>query len=63
MISVVRGSVHAALVAGLMVVIPSGSQAQDSDIQKQLANPIASLTVVPIQVNFDFGIGPGQISS
>jgi hypothetical protein len=63
MISVVRGSVHAALVAGLMVVIPSGSQAQDSDIQKQLANPIASLTVVPIQVNFDFGIGPERHGS
>jgi hypothetical protein len=63
MISKVRGSVHAVLVAELMVVLPSGSQAQDSDVQKQLTNPIASLTVVPIQANFDFKIGPAQDGS
>jgi hypothetical protein len=63
MISMIRGLGHAVLVAGLMVVLPSGSQAQDSDIQKQLANPIASLTVVPIQTNFDFKIGPAQDGS
>ena len=32
--------------------------AQDSDIQQQLANPVTSLTLVPIQVNYDRGIGP-----
>jgi hypothetical protein len=63
MISKVRGSVHAVLIAELMVVLPSGSQAQDSDIQKQLSNPIASLTIVPIQNNFDFKIGPAQEGS
>jgi len=63
MISIVRGSGYAVLVAGLMMVLPSGSHAQDSDIQKQLANPIASLTVVPIQTNFDFKIGPAQDGS
>lgn len=36
----------------------SSSQAQDSDIQKKLANPIASLTLLPIQVNYDTNIGP-----
>jgi len=46
-----------------MVVLPSGSQAQDSDIQKQLANPMASLTIVPIQTNFDSKIGPAQDGS
>ena len=34
-----------ALAAGLM----SEARAQDSDIQKQLSNPIASLTLLPIQ--------------
>jgi hypothetical protein len=63
MISEARRSVHAVLVAGLMVVLPSGSQAQDGDIQKQLSNPIASLTIVPIQTNFDFKIGPAQDGS
>jgi hypothetical protein len=32
--------------------------AQEADIQQQLANPISSLTLVPIQVNYDRGIGP-----
>jgi hypothetical protein len=63
MISIVRGLGHAVLVVGLAVVLPSGSQAQDGDIQKQLANPIASLTVVPIQANFDFKVGPAQDGS
>ena len=58
-----RGSVYAFVVGALMAVLPSGSEAQDNDIQKQLANPIASLTVVPIQTNFDFKIGPAQNGS
>ncbi len=32
--------------------------AQDSDIQQKLANPIASLTLLPIQVNYDTNVGP-----
>jgi hypothetical protein len=63
MIPLVRESVHAVLVVGLMVALPTSSSAQDSDIQKQLANPIASLTVVPIQINFDSKIGPAQDGS
>ena len=29
----------------------------ESDVQKQLANPVASLTILPIQVNYDARIG------
>lgn len=45
------------------VCAPEPLQAQGDDIQKQLSNPIASLTVVPIQSNFDFGIGPDRDGS
>lgn len=47
-------------VIALMAMLPSAGQAQDSKIQQQLSNPIASLTVVPIQVNYDARIGPLQ---
>ena len=42
----------------LVALLPPVSQAQDSDIQKQLSNPIASLTTVPFQLNYDTNIGP-----
>lgn len=47
-----------ASVVAALVVLPGGGQAQDSDIQKQLANPIASLTLIPFQLNYDTNIGP-----
>jgi hypothetical protein len=34
--------------------------AQDTDLAKKLANPVADLISVPIQSNYDFGIGPGD---
>jgi hypothetical protein len=34
--------------------------AQEADLAKKLANPIADLISVPIQSNYDFGVGPGD---
>lgn len=34
--------------------------AEETDLAKKLANPIADLISVPIQSNIDFGIGPGD---
>jgi hypothetical protein len=48
------------VVLGLTGIFASVANAQDSDVQKQLSNPIASLTVVPLQSNFDFNIGPAH---
>lgn len=44
----------------LAAFLPSALQAEDNDLAMKLANPIASLISVPIQSNYDFGIGPGD---
>ena len=43
-----------------LVLTASHMQAQDADLAKKLANPIADLISVPIQSNYDFGVGPGD---
>jgi hypothetical protein len=48
---------------GAVAVPLSVAAAQGSDIQKQLSNPIASLTLLPIQVNYDARIGPDEDGS
>ena len=42
------------------VLAPSLIFAQDSDLAKKLSNPVADLISVPLQGNYDFGIGPGD---
>jgi hypothetical protein len=34
------------------------ANAQSADVQQQLSNPISSLTLLPVQLNYDRGIGP-----
>lgn len=50
-------------VATLIAVSSSDARAQESDVQKALSNPIASLTLLPIQVNYDGEIGPERDGS
>jgi hypothetical protein len=54
----INSAARLALVLALVVVQSSPGQAQDANIQQQLSNPIASLTLLPIQVNYDDRIGP-----
>ena len=58
-----QASVRTGLALAFAGALSSGSLAQDSDIQQQLSNPIASLTLVPFQSNFDFKIGPTRDGS
>jgi hypothetical protein len=49
-----------ALLALLTAAATSAAHAQDSNVQQQLSNPVASLTLVPFQYNYDARIGPAE---
>ena len=43
---------------GLLLAAPL--HAEDADLAKKLSNPVADLISLPIQSNYDFGIGTGD---
>lgn len=44
----------------LLLALSLPAFADDADLAQKLANPVADLISVPIQSNYDFGIGPGD---
>ncbi|MGY1530990.1 transporter [Luteimonas sp. A649] len=46
------------LVLALLVAAPAAWAQNADELARQLSNPIASLTSVPMQLNYDDGIGP-----
>jgi len=44
----------------LLLALSLPIMAQNADLAQKLANPVADLISVPIQSNYDFGIGPGD---
>ena len=43
-----------------LALIANSLHAQESDLAKKLANPVADLISAPIQSNVDFNVGPGD---
>jgi hypothetical protein len=48
----------AAALAGILSASCAAAQSEDAELAKQLANPVASLISVPLQFNYNDGIGP-----
>ena len=38
--------------------VPGTKQNSDAELAQQLSNPIADLITIPVQMNFDYDIGP-----
>ena len=53
------------LVAVTLVALPLAAPAEtgDADLAQDLTNPLANMVTVPIQMNFDDGIGPADDGS
>jgi hypothetical protein len=48
----------AAALPGIVSASCAVAQSEDAELEKQLANPVASLISVPFQFNYNDGIGP-----
>ncbi|MGA0845055.1 MAG: transporter [Luteolibacter sp.] len=44
----------------ILLALANQIHANDADLAQQLSNPVADLISLPIQSNYDFGIGPGD---
>jgi hypothetical protein len=55
-----NAAVIAALVCALIITADGAEEDQQADLAQKLQNPVADLISVPIQNNWDFGIGPAN---
>ena len=59
----VQCSYLAAALLGVLITTQVQSQTYDADLAQQLTNPGADLITVPVQMNFDYDIGPFEDGS
>lgn len=59
----VQCSYLAAALLGVLITTQVQSQTNDADLAQQLTNPVADLITVPVQMNFDYDIGPFEDGS